>query len=467
LSEENKTSDGLEQSVDGGIDKALAAKGAYDTAQSIGAAASEAGAAAAEGAASAGAGASAAAGTGAAVGTAGGPGGTAMGAIIGLAVGLFAKPLVKGIIVIIVFLVMIFSSLPSMLFEQPKDIADNSGPISIYQQFKDYAMQAYESELEKRKTDIEDDFQKRVNSGEFDEYDHIDMTYSFVPTEGIFLNELREASVLIIAMFEVHTDDWRKATFDQFKSAVNSVNFWNDTIEVVYKEEETEVTTDDDDETTLHIHITYDIFDRGVEQFRSKFALNDEKEYIKAVEMAFNIKTFFGEVAELPMGGISSGGAAGSYPGGGTHNTIRQALAALEEPREFFGGSTIVPLSSYHYISSEFGPRNYAPDPLHTGLDFSADSGTPIYAAMDGIVLLRLTNHSTFGHHIVLYHGDGITTMYAHMNSFGNYQIGDTVNRGDVIGYVGRTGLSTGDHLHFEYQRNGTAYSPRQYLPPV
>ena len=167
------------------------------------------------------------------------------------------------------------------------------------------------------------------------------------------------------------------------------------------------------------------------------------------------------------MGGISSGGAAGSYPGGGTHNTIRQALAALEEPREFFGGSTIVPLSSYHYISSEFGPRNYAPDPLHTGLDFSADSGTPIYAAMDGIVLLRLTNHSTFGHHIVLYHGDGITTMYAHMNSFGNYQIGDTVSRGDVIGYVGRTGLSTGDHLHFEYQRNGTAYSPRQYLPPV
>jgi murein DD-endopeptidase MepM/ murein hydrolase activator NlpD len=55
--------------------------------------------------------------------------------------------------------------------------------------------------------------------------------------------------------------------------------------------------------------------------------------------------------------------------------------------------------------------------------------------------------------------------MYAHMSSFGSYNVGDDVKRGDVIGYVGRTGLGTGYHLHFEYQINGSAHNPRLLLP--
>lgn len=209
--------------------------------------------------------------------------------------------------------------------------------------------------------------------------------------------------------------------------------------------------------------MTYHIYDRGVEQFRKKFGLQDEKEYLKSVEMAYNTKVFFGESADLPLGGITSG-ASGAYPGG-THNAIRKALAEMEEPQGFFGGPAGMPLHSYHSITSEFGPRNYAPDPIHTGIDFSADAGTPIYAAMDGVVLLRLTNMRTFEHHIVLYHGDGTTTMYAHMSAFGDFQEGDTVRHGQVIGYVGTTGLSTGNHLHFEYQINGAAHNPRNILP--
>ena len=84
---------------------------------------------------------------------------------------------------------------------------------------------------------------------------------------------------------------------------------------------------------------------------------------------------------------------------------------------------------------------------------------------MDGIVLLRLTNPKTFGNHIVLYHGGEVTTMYAHMSGFGTCQVGDRVRRGEVVGYVGSTGLSTGDHLHFEYQINGAANNPRTILP--
>lgn len=124
-----------------------------------------------------------------------------------------------------------------------------------------------------------------------------------------------------------------------------------------------------------------------------------------------------------------------------------------------------MPIRDYRSITSEFGPRNYAPDPLHTGMDFAADAGTPVYAAMDGVVLLKLTNMRTFGHHIVIDHGGGITTMYAHLSSFGAFQEGEKVQRGQVIGYVGSTGLSTGPHLHFEYQINGSAHNPRQILP--
>ena len=465
LGEEEKSSDSLERTIDGGADAAASAAGAaYDASQGIGTAAGAASQAAADSAAAAGASASGAAGAGAAAGTAaGGPAGTVLGAVIGLGIGILAKPLVKGAIVIIVFLVAVFSSIPSMFFEEPVDMADSSGPQAVYQQFKDYVLQAYQQEIDNRKQEIEEDFQARRSSGEFSEYDHVTMSYSFIPSEAQFLSEVQEASVLIIAMFEIHTDDWRKASFDHFKSAVDSVNFWDRTVEVEKESEEHEVTWDDE-ESTLHVTMTYNIYDRGVERFREKFGLQDDREFLKSVEMAYNTKLLFGETAELPLGGVS-GGAAGSFPGGGTHNAIRQALGALEEKRDFFGGNTAMPIRSYSGITSEFGPRNYAPDPIHTGIDFAAESGTPIYAAMDGIVLLRLSSPGGFGNHIILYHGGEVTTMYAHMSSFGDYQVGDPVSRGDVIGYVGSTGLSTGPHLHFEYQKNGSAYNPREILP--
>jgi len=469
---EQKTSDSLEQSLDNGIDKASAAKGAVDAAQGIGNAAAGAGASAAESAAGAGAGAGASAGAGAAAGTAAAPGaGTAIGAVAGLAVSILAKPLAKGVIVIVFFLALIFSSLPSMLFEEPVDVADNTGPETVYQQFKDYAMEAYDKEIEDRKKEIEDAFQWRVYLGEFDDYDDVEMTYEFIPPEDVFRADLEESAALIIAMFEISTDDWRVASFSKFKSAVNSVNFWHNTVTVSKESEETEVTHEDGDRI-LHVHMTYNIYDMGVEQFRSKFGLSDDREYIKAVEMAYNLRVYFGEAGDMPMGGVTGGVAAGSYPGGGTHNLIRQLLARLEDTPEFFGGACIIPLQSYSYISSEFGPRNYAKDPIHTGIDFAADSGTPVYAGMDGIVLMvRDTGNQGFGRHIVVYHGNteqgGVTTMYAHMSAYGSYGEGDTVSAGDTIGYVGRTGLSTGDHLHFEYQIEGTAYNPRQILPPV
>ena len=297
----------------------------------------------------------------------------------------------------------------------------------------------------------------------------MEYSYSFDPAEEAFLAEVRESCVLITAMFEVHTDDWRKASFGHFQKAVDSVRFWQGVVETEKLSETSTVTwsgggEDEDPESTIHVEMTYRFHDKGVEQFRRKFDLQKEADYLKSVEMAYNTKILFGEAADLPLGGVT-GGASGSYPGGGTHNTIRQALADLKEKREFFGGPAGMPLRSYLAVTSEFGPRNYAPDPIHTGIDFSAGAGTSVYAAMDGIVLLRLTNPKTFGNHIVLYHGGEVTTMYAHLSAFGTCQVGDQVKRGEVVGYVGSTGLSTGDHLHFEYQKNGAAYDPKTILP--
>ncbi len=348
-------------------------------------------------------------------------------------------------------------------------MADNSGPQAVYQKFKDYVMEAYKEEIENRKKDIERDFRRRIASGEFSSYYHVEYSYSFDPAEEAFLAEVRESCVLIIAMFEVQTDDWRKASLDHFQKAVDSVRFWQGVVETEKLSETSTVTwsgggEDEDPESTILVEMTYRFHDKGVEQFRKKFGLQDDREYLKSVEMAYNTKVLFGEAADLPLGGVT-GGFSGSYPGGGTHNTIRQALAELEQKKEFFGGSAGMPLRSYLAVTSEFGPRNYAPDPIHTGIDFSAGAGTPVYAAMDGIVLLRLTNPKTFGNHIVLYHGGEVTTMYAHLSAFGSCRVGDQVKRGEVVGYVGSTGLSTGDHLHFEYQMNGAAYDPRMILP--
>jgi len=464
---DKRTSNNLEQSVDNDANNAMGAKGMFGTAQDIGAAAAEASKAAAKSTAGSGAGA------GAAAGSAAGPHGTVMGAAVGLAVSLFAKPVVKGAIVLILFVVMVFSSLPSMFFENPVDVADHTGPEQVYTRFKEYAMQKYTEELDLRKNEIEAAFQARMRGGEFSGYDNVEFSYSFNPTEDVFMAQLMEASVLIIAMFEISTDEWRQASFTHFKRAMDSVHFWNDTIAVEKSSEEREVTYsvsydgegNREEERTLHIHITYNIFDMGVEVFRQRFGLTDDRDFIKSVEMAHNTRVFFGETDDLPLGGVT-GGASGSFPGGGTHNTIRRALAELEDSRSFFGGSPIIPLPAGTWgVTSEFGPRNFAPDPIHTGIDFGADGGTPIFSVMDGVVLLRLTNMRTFGHHIVIYHGGGVTTMYAHMSSFGAFNVGDSVSRGDVIGYVGRTGLSTGDHLHFEYQINGSAHNPRILLP--
>ena len=118
------------------------------------------------------------------------------------------------------------------------------------------------------------------------------------------------------------------------------------------------------------------------------------------------------------------------------------------------------PLPGRYKISSLFGNRA---DPFtgkrdnHTGTDIPAPSGTAIYAAKTGVVTTvnKNQNASSYGYYCIISHGNGYATLYAHQKQVPIVQEGQTVQKGQVIGYVGTTGRSTGNHLHFELRVNG------------
>ncbi len=99
---------------------------------------------------------------------------------------------------------------------------------------------------------------------------------------------------------------------------------------------------------------------------------------------------------------------------------------------------------------------------FHEGMDFSAPIGTEIYATGDGTVSTVETSYSGYGKHVKIDHGFGYVTIYAHMSKF-NVKVGQKVKRGDIIGFVGTTGISTGPHLHYEVVKKGQKVNPQLY----
>ncbi|RZJ63279.1 MAG: M23 family metallopeptidase [Flavobacterium sp.] len=116
-------------------------------------------------------------------------------------------------------------------------------------------------------------------------------------------------------------------------------------------------------------------------------------------------------------------------------------------------------------VASGFGYRS---DPFtkirkfHAGMDFSAKTGTPIYATGDGVVAVADNRSSGYGNHIVLRHGYGYETLYGHLSRY-KVKAGQKVKRGDIIGYVGSTGRSEAPHLHYEVHKNGEVVNPLNF----
>lgn len=143
----------------------------------------------------------------------------------------------------------------------------------------------------------------------------------------------------------------------------------------------------------------------------------------------------------------------------------RRRLAAEQGAYVASTGSYIWPSASSVYVTSLFGTRLhpvYGYYRTHYGIDIGASYDTDIYAADGGYVTVS-TRSSSYGNYVMIDHGNGRYTLYAHMNKR-LVEEGDVVLQGDVIGLVGSTGVSTGPHIHFEVYEGGTRVDPLQFF---
>jgi len=148
----------------------------------------------------------------------------------------------------------------------------------------------------------------------------------------------------------------------------------------------------------------------------------------------------------------------------GLENRLRYVRRDVEQ-REALASSTPSIWPAHGWLTGGFGERS---DPFtgeqgyHPGIDISTEKGQPVYATADGMVDSAAYS-GDYGNLIVIRHGFGLTTRYGHLSAFA-VKAGQSVTRGDVIGYVGSTGRSTGAHLHYEILANGNLINPLQLL---
>jgi murein DD-endopeptidase MepM/ murein hydrolase activator NlpD len=149
-----------------------------------------------------------------------------------------------------------------------------------------------------------------------------------------------------------------------------------------------------------------------------------------------------------------------------TQNKSFDAIENMVKNKEALLAATpaIQPVSNQNLtrLASGFGYRIdpvYKTTKFHAGLDFAAPQGSPVYATADGVVEVAGNLGNGFGNHVVINHGFSYETLYGHMVRV-KARVGQKVRRGEVIGWVGSTGKSTGPHLHYEVHKNGREINP-------
>jgi len=143
---------------------------------------------------------------------------------------------------------------------------------------------------------------------------------------------------------------------------------------------------------------------------------------------------------------------------------IDDIYSQIQSNGDYVGGQLAWPVPGFRTITSEFGWRFGGSD-YHTGFDISGSgvNGKSIVAANSGTVVYVKYGTSGYGRYLIVDHGGGYTTLYAHCSEI-LVEVGDYVSRGEAIAKVGSTGWSTGPHLHFEVRVNGVAKNPRNYF---
>ena len=142
---------------------------------------------------------------------------------------------------------------------------------------------------------------------------------------------------------------------------------------------------------------------------------------------------------------------------------IKGNLAAIAARHAVLARGTSAEGYIWPINGSVTSPYGYRWGRQHTGIDIDGYTGQPIVASKDGVVVMA-EYYSGYGNAVVIDHGGGYATLYAHLSRFATGN-GASINQGDIIGYVGCTGSCTGDHLHFEVRVNGSPVDPMGYLP--
>ena len=144
---------------------------------------------------------------------------------------------------------------------------------------------------------------------------------------------------------------------------------------------------------------------------------------------------------------------------------IERDILAAQRAVEYAGGELLYPLPGYYRITSPYGGRSHPITGVwsnHGGTDIWAPYGTNILSSNDGVVIFA-GYHYSYGNYIIVDHGGGIATLYAHCSKLLAWE-GQAVTKGEAIAQIGSTGESTGNHLHYEVRVNGVRQNPMDYL---
>ena len=199
--------------------------------------------------------------------------------------------------------------------------------------------------------------------------------------------------------------------------------------------------------------------EKGDEELLKAIAL-EEQEYNEAKEAEWiaYMSTYVPPTTEAPANSGGNSGSSGGSSGGNTSGGSSSGGSVN------VGGSWMVPCS-YKKLTSPFGMRDTGiagASTYHQGVDLSANAGTPIVASRGGTVTVARYSNSA-GYYVTINHGDGFSSIYMHMSNF-VVSAGQKVNQGQTIGYVGKSGVASGYHLHFGIAYNGAYVNPCSYV---
>lgn len=253
--------------------------------------------------------------------------------------------------------------------------------------------------------------------------DRVDMIHEIAASDQLMLQQLAEVTSAV---------EQERLELEQQRLTLEETEAELDAQRVTLEEQRTQA-----DALILQMKAEYDALS---DEYKAALAEEEAmREQIKKTETAY-YNALAKEKAEREAANQQSGGSSG-------------------------GGSFAFPLAYSTGVTSAYGPRIHPVNgnqSFHYGVDFAAGMNTQIYATKSGTVS-SATYGTANGYYVVISHGDGYSSLYAHMT---NYVVspGDKVKQGQLIGYVGTTGWSTGPHLHFEILYNGSNVNPMNYV---